>query len=844
MKRILVLTIFVFTINAFLIHSQTPPVPGKPAATAKVNVALKGQVVDSLTQESIPYVTLKITETGDPAKVVKLLSTDVDGKFNVTLNASGKFDLLINSVGKVPMTKPFEVTGTEKTVDLAKLMLSDNNTLNEVVVTALKPLVAVDLDKITYSMQDDPDSKTSTVLDMMRKVPMITVDGEDKIQLKGSSSYKIYLDGKPSNMISSNPTQVLRSMPASMVKSVEVITDPGAKYDAEGVTGVINIITNKQPMGGYTASLGAGLDNRGGYNGNTYVTAKYGKFGITGNYGIDRYKVPESGYNTYREIYNPTSSASEKYLNQKGTNKYEGIFQMGSAELSYELDTANLISASFNRVGIKNETTGNLDVKALFEDKIAAYSYNQRSKTEAEQGSTSFNVDYQRTFSKKDELLTVSYRLNLTPNDSWSESRIEAPVNYYNRWQEINNDASDREHTFQIDYTTPFAKIHSLEAGVKYIIRLNESNTDINYFDENKNSLAGMTSISEFKYRYDILAGYLGYNLRYKDYGFKAGLRLEDTNIEAEYPLKKEQNFDNHYYTLVPSATLTFRYKMIHTFRFGYNMRIQRPGIYHLNPYLNNSDPRYITQGNPNLDVEKGHSLNLNYGVFKPKVYLSAMLGYTFMNNSIQSITDIRNDGVNTVSYTTYENIGKQQRIGTNLYFRYTPTPKLEFTTNVSAGYIDIRTNNDMNLKNSGFAGFAYGIIQYTFPKDFRFSINGGGGTQGVSLQGESSNYYFHSLNLSKAFLNKKLNVTATASSPFSKYRTITSKNNNDPTFYSETTIKANIQTFGIRVSYQFGELKQQAVKKTARGISNDDMKAGESNSGTGGVQQGGTLQQ
>ncbi len=842
MKRTLALAIFIFTLSmAFSLHAQMPPsATSKPATTPRVNVTLKGQVVDSLSQESIPYVTLKITESGNPAKVVKLLSTDDDGKFNVILNTPGKFDLLVNTVGKAPLVQPFEVTANDKTVDLSKLPLSDNQNLGEVVVTAMKQLVAVDLDKITYNMQEDPDSKTSTILDMMRKVPMITVDGEDNIQLKGSSGYKIYMDGKPSSMISSNPKQVLRSMPASMVKSIEVITDPGAKYDAEGVTGIINIITNKQPMGGYTATVGAGVDSRGGYDGNAYVTAKYGKFGFTGNYNYGHYNSPESNYDSYREIYNPKS---EKYLYQNGTNKYDGNYQYGNAELSYDIDTANLITASLSRYGGDGNSDGDLGVKALYPNKTNAYSYDQKTESGSTYGATNFNLDYQRTFKKKDELLTASYRYNLKPNGSWFESDVENVINdpdYFpkvlNRHQKSDNDASDKEHTFQIDYTTPFAKIHTLEAGMKYIIRLNESNTVRSFLDPETNSWTPINlPENEFDYRYDILAGYLGYNLKYKDYGFKVGLRAEDTKIDAEYPLLPAQDFDNHYFTWVPSTTWTYRYKMVHTFRLGYNMRIQRPGISYLNPYVNNTDPKYISFGNPNLDVEKGQNINLNYSVFKPKFNLNVGLDYSFMDNSIQRVTEIKDD----ISYTTFENIGKQKRMGMNAYIGWTPTTSLRFNMNASGGYLDIRANNNSGMKNYGFNGFTFANIQYTFPKDYRLGLYGGGGSPSVNLQGESDGFYFYGLSLNKSFLNKKLNISASANTPFNKFRTFKSKTNKDRDFYSETTSNFQTQSFGIRVSYQFGELKQQAVKKARRSINNDDSKAGDS-SGSGGQQGGG----
>ncbi|GHT70654.1 hypothetical protein FACS1894155_05890 [Bacteroidia bacterium] len=198
-------------------------------------------------------------------------------------------------------------------------------------------------------------------------------------------------------------------------------------------------------------------------------------------------------------------------------------------------------------------------------DKSEAYSYDQKTNGENTSGSTNFGLDYQRIFKKKNELLTASYRYSLSPNDSWSESRIENAINYFNYRQKLNNDAGDKEHTFQVGYTTPFAKIHTLEAGMKYIIRLNNSNTDRKLFNQETNNwVPELSFYDKFDYRYDILTSYLGYNLRYKDYGFKVGLRMEDTQIAAEYPKNADMDFEKHYFSWIPSATVTYRYKTIH----------------------------------------------------------------------------------------------------------------------------------------------------------------------------------------------------------------------------------------------------------------------------------------
>ena len=256
-------------------------------------ITIKGTVLDSLTNEVVPYATLRITTKDRPDVLEKAAATDDNGKFSLTLNKRGDFIMNIQYLGKDPLSRSFTIKN-ENLLDFGKVLLKNSKTtLSEVVVSAQRPLVKVDLDKITYSLEDDPDSKTSTLMDMLKKVPMITVDAEDKIELKGSSSYKIYMDGKPSSMLANNPKDILKSMPASSIKNIEVITDPGPKYDAEGLAGIINIITNKQSsLGGYTATVNSRVDTRGGYGLGAFLTMKKGKIGFTGNYNYYNYKSP------------------------------------------------------------------------------------------------------------------------------------------------------------------------------------------------------------------------------------------------------------------------------------------------------------------------------------------------------------------------------------------------------------------------------------------------------------------------------------------------------------------------------------------------------------------------
>ncbi len=214
-------------------------------AQTEVSFQVKGILLDSLTQEGEPYATIRIVRDDKPEKPVKMMVSDMKGRFRETVSGKGKFTLSVTSVGRTTIVRKFTVKESGETFDFGTIYMTDAaNELGVVEVVAQKPLVKADIDKIEYSVSDDPDSETNTMLEMLRKVPMVTVDGEDNIKVNGSSSFKVYVNGKPNSMMSNNPTEVLKSMPANTIKKIEVITNPGPKYDAEGVGGILNIITS------------------------------------------------------------------------------------------------------------------------------------------------------------------------------------------------------------------------------------------------------------------------------------------------------------------------------------------------------------------------------------------------------------------------------------------------------------------------------------------------------------------------------------------------------------------------------------------------------------------------
>ena len=785
--------------------------------------SIKGQVLDSLSNESVPYATLRIAFAKTPEKPVKLLACDVDGKFQAPLSSAGKYIISMQSIGKAPAEKIFTISDKQRNLDLGKLyMQEDNQRLGEVTVTAQKPLVKAEIDKLTYSLEDDPEAQTNNTLDMLRKVPMVTVDGDDQIQLKGSTNFKIYMNGKPSNLLSNNPAEVLKSMPANSVKNIEVITDPGAKYDAEGIGGIINIITTKNALQGYTGTVRVNGSSLGRVGGGGYVSLKAGKLGLTANYNYNRERDPWNDANSVRE---DLQNDGEHFLTQNGRRKSRGPFQFGYLEGSYEIDSLNLLTVGANlfRGEMKSFSEYNVNMQDINRNPV--YDYNRNSDATETFGSTDVSVDYQHSTHKKDELLTISYRFSHSPNDNKDYTELKNVVNY-NPWlgypQNNINKASTNEHTGQVDYTTPTWKDQTLEVGAKYIFRQSRSNTDRTAFNDSLNIWEDVTSKdSHFRHTQHIYSAYLGYSMKFDKFGVKAGVRAEGTSLDVKYEMAPDMNFDTHYFDVVPNATISYQLSMAQQLRLGYNMRIQRAGIDYLNPYVDERDPLNVSYGNPDLDSEKSNSVNLNYTLFTQKFNINASVSHAFVNNSIEQYTFMDTERPN-VSVSTYGNIGKRHQTGFSLYMNWSPLPLFRFFMNGGVDYISME-NEERNLSNSGWSGRAFAGVQFSFPKDFWLNMNAGYMLPKIQLQGERSDFLFHGITLNKDFFHKKLTLSVYCKSPLTKTWKMENKTYNNAFTLYETENKV-MREFGISVSYRFGSLTD-TFRKIKRGIVNDDVK-------------------
>ena len=792
-----------------------------PAQNKVTSYQVSGQIVEKTTGKGVPFATIIIKN--DSIKLVKAQASDASGRFTLSLSAPLKYTLTASSVGYKEFRIPISIT--QPKTDLGKLTMEEGVMLKEVTVTAQKPLVKIDPDKITYSMESDPEAQANNALEMLRKVPLITVDAEENITLNGQSNFKVLVNGKSSSMMSSNFKEALKSLPANTIKDIEVITNPSSKYDAEGVGGIINIITAKKTINGYNGSLNTGVDARGSVNLGAYLAVKIKKFSLSSRYYGSQFIQPESRTSINTEYFN---NSDYHYSSSESTSNYKGLSNGYTGEASYEIDSLNLLSLSFWGSQSSYENKSFTETQYSNTDNDITRLYNNHINSSNKSGFLSGNIDYQKTYKKPDKSLTFSYKLDNSPRLSKNNSGVDGLINYPSYSQVSENDAVGREQTFQADYYDPITKKHQIEGGLKFILRQNVSNSEI-IRDNIK-----LDNVNDLDYDQYIMGLYAGYLIKWKKLSTKAGLRLERTwNDGTSRTSGINTDFTNNLFNLVPYITFSYMPKQGQTIKLSYTQRLSRPGIYYLNPYVNNSDSLNISYGNPMLKSEVSHSFELGYTFFAPKFNFSVTSSSSFANNSIERISRVESNGATA---STYENIGKDQLYGLNTYLSYRPSGKLNVFFNGGMTYSKLEAMTAYSINNEGFSYRGYVGGRRTLWKDGSVNVNIGLYSSSIMLQGKSSSFFYTGLSLSQYFLKRKLMLSVSATDPF-WYRKKYTSESQDITFYSHMENSYPAQNLRISVAYNFGKLDLQ-VKKARRGIRNDDLKSGGESQGSTTTQQ------
>ncbi len=792
---------------------------------------LVGSVTDSVSTKPVPFATVALMETqpGNSQKLITGTTTDGAGAFVLPGLPVGAYQLRISFVGYRTKTLPVAITADAPTVDLGSIQLApEGKSLGEVTITAQKALIEDKGDRLVYNAEKDISNAGGTAADVLRKVPMLTVDVAGNVKMRGSGNIKVLINGKPSAMMARNLADALKQMPANTIKSVEVITSPGAKYDAEGAAGIINIITKKalQGFNGTVSATAADFDLK--YrNLGTNLTLRKKKIGASIALNANQFQQIMSNSMTRTTL---VDGQPVNTLSQQSTSNNLITHGSGQMSLDYDPDSLNRINLSADVWG--GDFPSNSGTTNKLTDPSGAIL--QQFRTDAQfrnpYGNGQLDLGYTKTFLKKPgndnaREFSVLMQYSRMPDNYFYDSDRYSTTEALIFRQRSSNYSRNKEFTFQTDYGHPFVvrslrdtTTIKLDIGAKAISRDIGSEFRVDESADGSSAFMPNAALSnDFAYTQRVISGYtaLSFSNRHK-WNLNAGLRLEQTLITGDFRTTQTQ-LDTRYRNLIPSVTLS-KGIGISTLKISYTQRIQRPQIWNLNPWVNQSDPKNITTGNPYLNPELSHATELGHNLnTKGGISINSALYWRQTNNSIEYLSTVDASGVST---NKPQNVGKSGFYGLNVNLSGEVVKKLTVNVGTEVQYIDIRSPA-LGQQNAGWIASLNTNLTHKLTPVTTLQVNSFVSTGQISLQGKNSGWYFYQVSGKREFWDKKASLTLRVTNPFGR-DVVTTGRQNAPTFSTVSTMNYVNRQVQLAFEWRFGQMSSGGGKESKK-IRNDD---------------------
>lgn len=769
---------------------------------------VKGKLVDSASKKPVADATVNFQEP--EKKISKTVVSDKSGAFQTSL-LPGKYKVMIthSSFRRKPM--PLKVEGQAIDLGSVQLVVMVKN-LAEVTVTGARPMVEQKEDRLIYNVEDDPAAKSESASDILRKTPYVNVDGDGAIQVNGQSNFKVLLDGRETALFSQNVKEALKAFPGATIARIEVITSPSAKYDAEGVGGIINIITKKK-LKGYNGTINSSTNSIGHTQVGLNLNMKVGKLGISGMYSLMSNNLLRSRQLGVTTPVNPVAFSRREVGGARETDLF---FHQGNIELSYDLDSTHTLVVYGNMGRHSNEAVNDYTINTFFANgtsDVSPYFLETRNAMPTHGFGTDFIKKYKR---KPQKELTFRFQGLYNTNRSFSNSQQD--IGAVDRFIVNNSEAFNSEYTVQADLIEPLNKSTRLETGIKTILRKAYSDFE-SQIKFNKAEPYGIDPANTNKFSYDqnVYGGYVSVNKVTKVVTARLGMRVEHTWVHGDFTSTKT-TVRQSYTNFVPNLLLTRQFSKTMNANLTYSLRLGRPSIQALNPFVNNSDSLNISSGNPDLGPQYLHNIALQTRFFKGPKFISIQTGFNFANNLI--IQNPTFDGSTGITKVSPANAGQIREFTLGFVSNLPVGTKWNFAVNATGRFARLRNALQTSWSNTT-AGNANANITYKASPVFTITSNGG---YFVPLRMPNSTFpdnYFYGLSFGYKVFKQKLTITANATNFFEKDRKLR--------FLTETenftTVNTNyvpFRNFGIALNYSFGRLKENVSKK--KGVNNDDQ--------------------
>lgn len=800
--------------------------------TAASDFIVRGVVTAASDNTPCPGVLYRVYADNDTVLPVLSNVADSLGRFVQPIDSAGHYTLRTEFIGTAPVEKEFTVSVDKPVADLDTLRLRDSSAmLEELVVTSAKPLIESDGATLTYNMTEDPMAQGNSVMEMLRKVPMVTVDAEENIKVKGQSNFKIYLNGKEDPMLSGDPKTILKSMPASTIKKIEVITEPGAKYDAEGTGGILNIVTiAKQNLEGVMTNLSAWV-NRSSVGGSGYVRTKVGN--VTGSVNVSyNHSIDNSEYTSFTWLENLTSETDHRRETEgRGHNRYS--YTGGGFNLSWEPDTLNLFTLEAN-IGYNRSKSYTSQIMRMLDAEGGLRWNFDRDYTSLWSGIwSSAQASYQHTFGKQGHHIVVSYQYSFNTGENSSVIESHDFFNYEEMfpWRRNQNDNHSNRHTLQIDYANPLSDKHLIEAGAKGNLNRSDAMSAPWYGTTPDNMAideAGHVSMAQYQNIYALYASYTG---SFSKWSTRVGLRYEHTNMGIDYFTSGYESFGTNLNDWVPNASLTYKLTGMQNFRLAYQMRISRPGIYSVNPYRNTMTVGEVSYGNPDLKSQKSHWFSLSYNNYGGNVGGSASLGYSHVGNQITNYSFMQDN----IMHNTYANIGSYDSWNLSGNMQWTIIQDMSISLSGYLEWENYKADTPMLRRKRHGWYWNYNVNwDYRLPCKLRISAYGGQGSRWITLDSEGQGWYYYGLSLARSFLKDDALTVNLFGQSFLPTHRVNRYTSSGEGLQQGSWYRSPQWYAGMSVSWRFGKLNSD-VKRTGARIEAESETSGQSTGGGGG---------
>jgi outer membrane receptor protein involved in Fe transport len=826
---------FLLRLNLFVVVFLCVVLSASAQQGSAAKGSVSGRLVDAETSQPLEFATISLIKKADNL-AAKSIQTDLQGNFKLDNMPDGYYLLRATYVGYTTFTKDSVIISAKKRVYQFSMikMKQTKGILKEVAVKAQRSTIQLGIDKKVFSVDQSLVSQGGSATDLLSNVPSVQVDVDGNLNLRGSSNVRVLINGKPSALTGSSVSDILQSIPASAIENIEVITNPSSKYDAEGQSGIINIVLKKNARLGFNGSASGSVGNQKTYNGSLNLAYQTKAINIYGNYSYRKAQRTGNGF-TNRSIIDPVNGST--FQDQIANQSFDFNSNNIRAGIDINLDQKTTLSFSGNanlrnrnrfQYGDTRITDVSGALQQLTDQNASSYSTGGRN--------LDYNADFDHKYKKGELTANVGYSTGHESADDYQTTQYYkyTPPPSYRERNQINANGNDGHNVnLQLDYTQPLSHNNKIDFGYRSTFAQNRSNNDVD------STLLGVyvpdgTLTNHFLYKEQVHAVYGNYQQQFGQYGLQVGLRAESAHIRT---LLTEGAIANgqDYFRIYPSIFLSDKLSEDQTLQVSYTRRVSRPRDRQISPFLDTSDPYNYQQGTPTLKPEDTHSFELSYINYWKALTLTSSVYYRLTNDNIQRIRTPYNNSTNIVVLHS-ENIASSQNGGFEFIAKVSATQNLDVTANVNAYYSYLQGVPQFNLPTtSGFAWNSNLTVNVKPVKKVGIQLRGDYNAPQVISQGRQRAMYGMDGGI-KYDLTKAINVSANVRDAFNsrKFGSIIDYTAGPASIHSESVRRFQTRTILFTLAYRFGGASPDQKKNKKKDGNNPDDGNPDDNGGGG----------